>query len=146
MKTLLKLTLSVMVFLGYGGHALAEGEETMPNFYEEAGVSRTREYTGQHAKETIDPHTGKLQWHDVDMFIPGNGGFDLKVQRSYNSRNSTGTLTSPVYIEPTLVGVGWTMHFGRVTRKWIAGSLCDNSLWYLNTSGRLNFLSPDGLL
>lgn len=102
--------------------ALADGTaDPIPSFYQEPGVSRTREYTDQHAYERIDPFTGKLQIHIVDLFIPGNGGMDLKVQRSYSSLNYTGTEASP---EASPVGIGWTMHFGRVLRNATAG-LCD---------------------
>lgn len=102
--------------------ASADGTaEPIPSFYQEPGISRTREYTDHHAREHIDPFTGKLQWHVVDLFIPGNGGMDLKVQRSYSSLNYTATGSPP---EPSPVGVGWSMHFGRVLRSATAG-LCD---------------------
>ena len=45
----------------------------------------------------------------MDLFIPGNGGLDIKVQRSYNSLNEMWAEASPA-------GIGWTMHFGRVLR------------------------------
>jgi YD repeat-containing protein len=90
--------------------AYADGaNEPIPSFYEEPGISRNRDYVNQHANEHIDPFTGKLQLHYVDLFIPGNGGLDLKVQRSYTSLGQA----APAF---TSVGLGWTMHFGRVLR------------------------------
>ena len=81
--------------------------DPIPSFYEEPGLSTNRDYEREHAQERIDPFTGKLQWHYVDLSIPGNGGFDLKVQRSYTN------IGNPLP-EATPFGVGWTVHFGRL--------------------------------
>ena len=115
--------------------AQADGvDEPIPSFYQEAGLSPNRDYVNQHANESIDPFSGKLQWHFVDVFIPGNGGLDIKVQRSYSSLNELLPDDSPY-------GAGWTMHFGRVLRKQLM-SLCDFS----NFDARLNPVLelPDG--
>lgn len=98
--------------------AHADGlNEPIPSYYQEAGISRNRGYENQHANEHIDPFTGKLQWHFTDLFIPGNGGLDIAVQRSYSSLNEQLNERSPF-------GAGWTMHFGRVIRRAFV-SLCD---------------------
>jgi len=97
-------------------HAL----EPIPSFYQDPGLSPNRDYVSQQIHEHIDPFTGKLQVHQVDLFIPGNGGLDIKVQRSYNSQDELLT-------EPTVLGVGWTMHFGRVLRRSIV-NICANNL------------------
>jgi hypothetical protein len=70
----------------------------------------------------------------VDLFIPDNGGLDLKVQRSYSSLNEA-------LIEPSPAGLGWTMHFGRVIRR-ASQLICDTQ----NTSATLNPVLelPDG--
>jgi hypothetical protein len=85
-------------------------DEPIPSFYQEPGLSENRDTVAQHPNERIDPFTGKLQWHFVDVFIPGNGGLDIKVQRSYSSLNE-------ILGEDSPFGEGWTMHFGRVLRK-----------------------------
>src|SRR5258706_208435 len=54
-------------------------------YYKEPGIYPTRSYLNQHFSENIDPFTGRLQLHYVDLYIPGNGGFDLEVIRSYTS-------------------------------------------------------------
>jgi YD repeat-containing protein len=114
----------LIVLCGFSPTAFADGQdEPIPSFYEEPGISRTRDYTDQHAHEHIDPFTGKLQWHFVDLFIPGNGGLDLKVQRSYSTPYLPDFTTPPW--EPTLSGLGWTMHFGRVIRN-ATTLICDN--------------------
>jgi len=117
-----KFILGLAALCAPWAQALADGTtDPIPSFYQEPGISRTRDYTDHHAYERIDPFTGKLQWHVVDLFIPGNGGLDLKVQRSYSSLNYTATGAPP---EASPVGIGWTMHFGRVLRSATAG-LCD---------------------
>ena len=63
----------------------AQTEELVISNYDIPGVPTKRTLEAQHAQERIDPYTGKVQWHFLDFSIPGNGGFDLNVQRSYNS-------------------------------------------------------------
>ena len=77
-----------------------------PNHYEEPGLQPGREYINQHFAEHIDPLSGNLSLQYVDVFIPGNGGFDLKVVRSYNQRKIN------EYYSP--FGRGWDIHFGRI--------------------------------
>ena len=88
--------LASAVFLGFSA---ADALEPIPSFYQEPGLSPGREYVNQQMNEHIDPFTGKLQLHYVDLFLPGNGGLDIKVQRSYNSQDELLT-------EPTVLGVG----------------------------------------
>lgn len=150
----------------------APAADLIPNFYEEPGLSPNRDYVNQAVNEHIDPFTGKLQLHSVDLFLPGNGGLDIKVQRSYNSVDSF-VDAAP---EPTVTGLGWTMHFGRVIRRAAINICATNTLvgnapvlelpdgsrqiLYLNPGwtgvispnrwtavcvpGGLNILSPDG--
>ena len=78
-NTGVRLVILTLVLCGIAPHAWADGaNEPIPSFYEEPGQSRTRDYINQHASEKIDPFTGKLQWHFVDLFILGNGGMDFK--------------------------------------------------------------------
>lgn len=93
--------------------------DPIPSYYQEPGISPQRDYTNQHANETVDPFTGKLQLHYVDLLVPGNGGLDIKVQRSYSSGDG-------ILRDPTPYGFGWTMGFGRVVRTTKLGiTLCD---------------------
>jgi YD repeat-containing protein len=94
--------------------------EPIPSFYQDPGLSPNRDYVNQQMNEHIDPFTGKLQLHYVDLFLPGNGGLDIKVQRSYNSQDE-------LLKEPTITGVGWTMHFGRVLRRAVIDICATNT-------------------
>lgn len=87
-------------------HAL----EPIPSFYQEPGLPSNRATVNQSLGEHIDPFTGKLQLHFTDLVLPGNGGLDIRVQRSYNSQEG-------LLQEQSATGVGWTMHFGRVLRR-----------------------------
>lgn len=126
--------------------SVADGiNEPIPSFYQEPGLSNNRQYISQHADERIDPFTGKLQFHFVDLYIPGNGGLDLKVQRSYSSLDEELTEFSPA-------GLGWTMHFGRVLSR-ANNAICDyvngpktNPVLELPDSGRrVLYLALDGV-
>ena len=77
-----------------------------PNHYEEPGLQPGRDYINQHFGENIDPLSGNLSLQYVDLFLPGNGGFDIKVVRSYNQRKIN-EFYSPF-------GRGWDIHFGRI--------------------------------
>ncbi len=97
---------------------IAQASNPIPGHYQEPGLSPNRAYVNQHVTERIDPFTGKLQVHSVDLFLPGNGGLDLQVQRSYSSVDEF--LSEPNdsnLMVPNAVGVGWSMHFGRVLRR-----------------------------
>ena len=147
--------------------------EPIPSFYQEPGLPSNRSTVNQSIGEHIDPFTGKLQLHFTDLVVPGNGGLDIRVQRSYNSQEG-------LLQEPSTTGVGWTMHFGRVLRKALVdicaasplatdapvlelqdGSrqilyLSDDRTYYLSTDrwratcapggGGLTVYSPDGMV
>jgi YD repeat-containing protein len=116
--TLLKYLPWLVMLCGLGGNALGQGAapaDPVPSYYQESGISRTREYINQHDAEHIDPFTGKLQYHFVDLFIPGNGGMDLKLTRSYNS---LGKVYNDSELEVSSLGIGWSMHFGRMVKPY----------------------------
>lgn len=92
----------------------------VPDFYAEPGRNPFREPVQTHGTENIDPFSGNLNLSYVDLLVPGNGGFDIKIRRHYNSnrvyvpdfslpQNLVQAFRSPF-------GTGWTMHFGRVLK------------------------------
>jgi len=112
------------------------GDSVIRDYYDAPGVYPTRDYVNQHFGEHIDPFTGRLQLHYVDVFIPGNGGFDLQIQRSYSNVND---LAGPPLYSP--LGAGWTLHLGRISKS--NALPCDGSLW-TNTLHAPVVELPDG--
>ncbi len=84
------------------------------------GFDPNRETYSTIPEEHIDPFTGGLTVSQVDWKLPGNGGLDLIIQRSYNSKTSCNLrVQSGVYYcdswgERTPLGYGWNIHFGRL--------------------------------
>ncbi len=90
-------------------------QEAIPDFYREPGINPNRSYINQSFNEHIDPFSGSLQQHSVDIHLPGNGGFDLSVMRSYNSASADITNTNR-NIYDFEAGIGWNVQFGRVLK------------------------------
>ena len=65
--------------------------------------------------EQVDPASGTLTVVATDLVLPGNAGFNLAVQRVYNSAvypdYDSG---STAYEEDSWAGIGWKLHFGRI--------------------------------
>ncbi|MBS0433473.1 MAG: RHS repeat-associated core domain-containing protein [Proteobacteria bacterium] len=95
---------------------VAFAQEALPDFYKEPGIYPNRDYVNQHVTENVDPFTGALQIHSTDVYLPGAGGFDLKVVRSFNSNRINPTNPADLNTS-TLAGMGWTVHFGRVLKN-----------------------------
>ena len=121
---------------------VARAQEALPDFYKEPGIYPNRDYVNQHFTEHVDPFTGALQLHSVDVFLPGPGGFDLKVVRSFNSARINPANPADAATR-SLAGLGWTVHFGRVLKS-------RNSSVCVNTDGGANITDnpvlelPDG--
>jgi YD repeat-containing protein len=83
--------------------------------FDARGFDPNRAPFSQLPYEHIDPMTGSLILTFADLSLPGNAGFDLRIQRTYNSKifrnfgTNGGTLD-----EDTWAGVGWTLHMGRI--------------------------------
>ena len=132
---LLKRLCAASVVLAFAAPVLAQ--EVIPDFYKDPGLHPNRSYVNQSFGEHIDPFTGALQLHYVDLHLPGNGGFDLEVVRSYNSA-SVNPLNPATY--ESLAGLGWTVHFGRVLSK--NTSICTTNMTSVADNPVLEL--PDG--
>jgi YD repeat-containing protein len=85
--------------------------------FDAKGAPPNREMLSQLSFEHVDPMTGNLLLTFTDLVLPGNAGFDLKIQRTYNSKiyeinTSNGGFTLG---EDSWAGLGWTLMLGRVT-------------------------------
>jgi hypothetical protein len=81
--------------------------------FDARGINPHRPFFSQLPYEHIDPLNGNLLLVFTDLSLPGNAGFDLKIQRSYNSKvfrdQTFGAVDSDSW-----AGVGWSLHLGRV--------------------------------
>ncbi len=113
--------------------------EQFRDYYAEPGINPFKETLNQSFNESIDPFGGTLQLSYVDLLIPGNGGLDIQVNRTYTSlQESVGPRT--------VTGVGWSMHFGRIV---VADSNKDKictqaSLWNVSVRDNPSLELPDG--
>ena len=76
--------------------------------------------------ESVDPFSGNLTLVHTDIHLPGNGGLDLNIMRTYSSaiwgrRDVTGPGLVAWNRNSTL-GIGWRMHMGIVINPWGSGS------------------------
>lgn len=99
----------VCFLFGSYGNALAD---EIPDYYEEAGFSGTRDYLNQSDSEYIDPFSGTLNLHYTDLVIPGNGGMNLEIKRAYSNVHESSPLPPR-----SATGLGWTIHFGRLVNN-----------------------------
>ena len=121
MSTLLKkfFILGILIFLLSPSLLFASDD-----LYDAAGIDPHRETLSSIPEEHIDPFTGGLTQSHVDIRLPGNGGLDLVIQRTFNSKNvcngwtCVGSTCSCEKGENTWLGYGWTLHFGRLFKSY----------------------------
>lgn len=136
------IALSMLVTQGAVAQNNTSSLPSIPDAFQEGGISRVKSYESQSFNEVIDTFTGKLQYHFTDLVIPGNGGMDLAIRRSYNSIDDPlVTLTPWSRFEQNPLGLGWTMHMGRVLRGAAQG-ICSSS-WATSSNNPVLEL-PDG--
>jgi len=86
--------------------------------FDARGFDPEREFLSELPYEHVDPMTGNLLLTFTDLVLPGNAGFDLRIQRTYNSKIYE-NYTSGGWVgfrEDSWAGIGWSLHFGRVSR------------------------------
>ncbi len=118
----------------------------IPDFYQEPGVNPKRQYSVDlQGVENIDPFTGILRLSYDDLVIPGNGGLDIVVKRTYHlAQQISGVVgTIPYKNGRTVTGLGWDIHFGRIR---YAGALFPNGCGEVNQASSANPVLelPDG--
>src|SRR3972149_10250336 len=92
---------------------LAVGE-----YYDETGFRSNKTYIQYSPQEYINPFSGNLMLSYTDIILPGNGGLDLKIQRTYNSKIFSEITSSTFKVAGGVLGglgVGWDLHFGRIS-------------------------------
>jgi hypothetical protein len=113
--------------------------EEIRDYYAEPGINPFKDSLNQHVNEHIDPFSGILQLKYTDVHVPGNGGMDINVTRSYTS------LPTDSYPVMAVNGLGWTMHFGRiVVSQAHLNKICNQAGFAANTSDNPSLETPDG--
>ena len=90
MITVLRMTLSILVLM------LLLSENFLFAFdelYDAPGFDPHRDTISSFPNEHIDPFTGGLILTFEDIRLPGNGGLDPVIQRTFNSKNTCNAWT-----------------------------------------------------
>ena len=124
-----------------------DGEELIafPDFYAQPGQHPFREQLSALTNESVDPFSGTLHLSHVDVHLPGNGGMDLQVVRTYRQlQDFQGRDMNVKSFERWFgSGLGWTIHFGRILGAPLcSGTTPQQSLTTM--SDNPTFESPDG--
>ncbi|MFC3678610.1 hypothetical protein [Bacterioplanoides pacificum] len=102
--------------------------EEIRDYYSDPGITPFKDGVVYGDNENIDTFSGKLQLKYRDVYIPGNGGMDISIYRTYTS------IQAKSFPHRTPYGVGWTMHMGRiVTPKAYSDRVCSQSMWVGDT-------------
>lgn len=111
---------------------------TIRDYYEEPGLNPFKDTINQNFGEHIDPFSGQLQLTYTDLVIPGNGGFDLRINRVYNNPQDATLSYSPY-------GYGWDMHFGRVVvPETYSDRACNQDIYSVSVVDNPSLELPDG--
>jgi YD repeat-containing protein len=136
MKSLSKFIFALLVFSAFLGpdDTFAFGEN-----YDEVGFKKNKTYLKFSPEEYVNVFSGDLLLTHTDINLPGNGGLDLKLQRTYNSKLFADftNINNPTISGLTLgsLGLGWDMHFGRIS---------DYGLTVINDPNEFFLQMPDG--
>ncbi|MBU6951602.1 PQQ-binding-like beta-propeller repeat protein [Hahella sp. HN01] len=113
--------------------------EEIRDYYSEPGLNPFQSTINQSFNEHIDPFSGGLSLKYTDVFLPGNGGMDVRINRIYNS------IQTNAYPIQSQSGFGWTMHFGRiVASKQYKDRLCNQALYSVTTKDNPSLEFSDG--
>jgi hypothetical protein len=95
-----------------------------PSLSAQSGIFRPHGVIAGHGSyssvpvESVDLFTGNLTLRYLDIYLPGPNGLDVEVWRVYNSKvlkdRQDGQAASVQAENKSWVGMGWTMHMGRV--------------------------------
>ena len=123
-RAILRLCLSIAACLASAARAdLSDYQPT--SMYDAKGTSGPRGFASAAPEESVDPFSGNLIISHTDLMLPGKAGLDLLLRRVYNSKihknyaaiasnNSDWIIKGKQFVAPSPVGLGWTMHLGRV--------------------------------
>ena len=126
----LSIVIAAMSAIVFTPATVADVDGTLPDFYNAPGLNPNGASEGEF-NDVVDPFSGTLNISHTDLVVPGKGGLDIAVQRTYSSGNIWATRSIPGEDTSSIVpprypfelqqrrhtGEGWTLHFGRVGRS-----------------------------
>ncbi|MDA8103767.1 MAG: hypothetical protein M0Z71_00140 [Nitrospiraceae bacterium] len=119
MRRMIAVRFSILLFILLFPALLFAADPDRDPFYTQ-GHYLTSAPSSDSVYEYVDPFSGFLTLVQTDLVLPGNGGLDVRIMRTYNSaiwgrRDPTSGSTSLVaYVDWSPVGIGWSMHMGIV--------------------------------
>src|SRR5262245_21071439 len=106
----------ILIYATSLGVMFATRADAADPYFDARGFQPNRDLFSELPFEHVDPMTGNLLLTFTDLVLPGNAGFDLRIQRTYNSKiygtySNGGGFTLD---EDSWAGIGWRLHMGRV--------------------------------
>lgn len=124
MDKLLKISALFALCFVWSSSALLAADPSRDPFYTALSSRSAPEMNT--VSENVDPFSGILTLTHTDLHLPGNGGLDVNVMRTYNSmiwgRRDTSFPGLIALNERSPVGIGWSMHMGIVRNPYGTGS------------------------
>ncbi len=107
------LCLSLIIFFPKNSLSLTTGS----GGYDEFNFLPNLTYINFSPVEFINPYSGNVTLIHQDISLPGNGGFDLNLNRIYNSKQLfiLGQWAGPV--SSGAFGLGWQLEIGRLNPR-----------------------------
>ncbi|UCH40764.1 MAG: hypothetical protein JSU67_03460, partial [Gammaproteobacteria bacterium] len=110
------------------------------DFYSTPGLSPFEERINDNFNESISPFNGILQFTNTDIYLPGNGGMDIRVTRRYQS-SVEDRRVKQVY------GYGWDISYGELrysTANVLDSDNCTTAAGLFDTKDNPVFITPEG--
>jgi len=106
--TIRKLAAWILLAFLYLLSSGAYSQTSLLGYYQEPGIDQNRAMRTDHESEIIDPFSGGLTLSYTDMYLPGNGKFELQISRVYSSLAVATALRStiPLRYPPRRPGSG----------------------------------------
>jgi hypothetical protein len=130
------------VFGVYPSKGLGQSAEptALRDYYSTPGLNPFEERINDSFNESISPFNGILQFTNTDVFLPGNGGMDIRVVRRYQSSVEERNVKQ-VY------GYGWEISFGEM--RFSSGNVldsnnCTTAAGLFDTKDNPVFITPGG--
>ena len=142
LERLFQVSLIWLAFLVLPSPMLAQsaGPTVVRDFYSTPGLNPFEERINENFNESISPFNGILQITNTDIYLPGNGGMDLRVIRRYQSSVEDRSVKQ-VY------GYGWDISYGElrfVTANVLNASTCTTAAGLFDTKDNPVFITPEG--